>query len=127
MIKKGDYQMYIFIISDLVAMLLLTIFIRIKYNIVADFGLYRHINNAHKWVERILLLLFIIIMVVTVFEFALSQENIYVFIFGFFTLLSSFRTFMEYKYEREEKKYIIELIWAIGNFIIFIGLIFFNL
>lgn len=74
--------MYIFIISDLVAMLLLTIFIRIKYNIVADFGLYRHINNAHKWVERILLLLFIIIMVVTVFEFALSQAELYVLLFG---------------------------------------------
>lgn len=66
--------MYIFIISALVAMVLLTIFIRIKYNIVVNFGLYRPFNNAQKWGERILLLLSVIIIVVAVFKLVYPKK-----------------------------------------------------
>jgi uncharacterized membrane protein YfcA len=115
--------MLVFILSVLVIMLFLTIHFRIKNNIVADFSLYRPINNTHKWVERILLILYVIITFIAFFAFKLSHKEIYALLFGFFTILTSFRAFMEYKHEREEKNYIIQLTWSIGYFIIFIGII----
>ncbi|RDW20062.1 hypothetical protein CWR48_04885 [Oceanobacillus arenosus] len=82
-------------------------------------------NNAHRWVERILLLLFLIIIGVGVFKFTLSQMDPFVILFGYFSILFGFRAVMEFKYERGEQEYVINLIWAIAWCILFIALMFF--
>lgn len=110
--------MIIFAISVLAIMLIFIKFIRKKYNIVPYPKPYRHINNIHKWGERFLILLAIIL-------FILSYIIEWYLIFGFAIascIANGFRAYMEYKHQREEKEYIITFIETLGISIILVGL-----
>ncbi|MDX8290466.1 DUF4181 domain-containing protein [Metabacillus indicus] len=63
--------------------------------------IYRGVSSAHRWTERILLLIYIICLMIFDFSIGLFLA----FIIPFF----AFRTFMEWKYEKERKEYLITL------------------
>ncbi|WP_047986006.1 DUF4181 domain-containing protein [Ornithinibacillus californiensis] len=114
----------IFTITVVVIMLLLMFIVRKKLKIKTEIGLYKYINKTHKWGERILLLLFFITLSIAYFGFYYVEVYL---IFIFFLAQSIFRAFMEWKYEREEKEYIISLIGAGTSVVLFIGVLFFSL
>ncbi|WP_047984087.1 DUF4181 domain-containing protein [Ornithinibacillus californiensis] len=118
--------MLVFILAVLIITILLDLFIRKKHNIVYEFSLYRPVNNAHKWFEWIFLFLFIVVIIVSVFILFYTTE-IYAMLFGFLMILTAFRSIMEYKYEKEEKNYVINFLWTIGHLVIFIGVISYTL
>lgn len=64
------------------------------------FSMYRPLNNFHKWLER-----FILIALIISFLVADQEIRSYVFIV-FILFLQLCRMFMEWKYNREEKEYI---------------------
>ena len=76
--------------------------IRKRMNIPRIKGLiYRGVSTFHRWAERIMLLIYLICLMI--FDF--SMELFLAFIIPFF----AFRTFMEWKYEKERKEYLITL------------------
>lgn|SRR5690554_6753879 len=98
--------------------------IRNKLNIDFDLQLYRPVNNAHKWLENILILLFIIGVIIV--ALILTYKEIYIFFFGFLAILMSIRTYMEYKHGiKEEKQYVSSFVYMLGYLVIFIGSLFF--
>lgn len=94
------------IFAVLLALSMLTEFIlRKRFKIVRRKGwLYHRINNVHKRAERLLFLVFMLIY--TGFLLADYRYTNY-FIFGFFFFLFGIRTYMEWKYDRETKAFII--------------------
>lgn len=114
--------MIVFSILVLLLSYLVTFIVRRRYNIIADFDNYRHVNNMHKWIELILLILFLLISAVLIFVFSITE--VYLLSAGNFVILCGLRTFMEYKYDREKKEYIIDFIWGIGAIVLFVGILF---
>jgi Domain of unknown function (DUF4181) len=115
----------IFVSLVIVLSFLVTFIVRKRYNIPSEYGLYRHVNNLHKWVERILLIFFGTSLIIFVFVFSFTE--VYLFAIGYFIILSGVRAIMEYKYDREEKQYVIEIIWMISASILFVGILYFTL
>lgn len=114
-----------FILVVLVITLFLDLLIRKKYDITTEFSLYRPVNNTQKQLERIWLILFIIALFIDIFVF--SYTITYTLLFAFLTILIGLRALMEFKYEKEEKTYIANLLWALSYCIIFLVSIFFTL
>jgi dipeptide/tripeptide permease len=80
------------------------------------FSMYRPLNNLHKWLERSILIALII-------SFLVANEEIRSYVFIVLILfLQLFRMFMEWKYNREEKEYIMNGVGVIF-FSILIGII----
>ncbi|MBB4825767.1 hypothetical protein HNO89_003003 [Sporosarcina luteola] len=104
----------ILLILTLVISSVLTKYIRNKYNII-DPQRIRYVSNTHQWVEIPLVVLGIIFIVLFWF---IEGSVFYYFAIAIFAVVPLFRAFVEYKYEREEKEYIITLInfglWSIG-------------
>jgi hypothetical protein len=119
-----DQPIIIFATTVVVIMLLLTFIVRKKLKIKTEPGLYKYINKTHKWGERVLFLLFAITILIAYFGY--YYVELYIF-FVFFFVQSIFRAFMEWKYEREDKEYIISLIGAGASGVLFIGILFFSL
>lgn len=98
----------------LVLSMLSEFILRKKLKIARKKGwLYQPINNVHKRAERILFLGYMLIY--TGFLLADYTYTNY-FLFGFFILLFGIRAFMEWKYDRETKAFIItfnSLCWYI--------------
>ncbi|WP_445662644.1 DUF4181 domain-containing protein [Cytobacillus sp. FSL R5-0596] len=63
------------------------------------FGTYKGVNTAQRWIERTLLVVFLI-------SIWFIDNPVKLFI-AFFLTLYSFRAFMEWKYEKEKMEYII--------------------
>lgn len=107
------FKFYIFIAIIYVSNYLLTKFIRQKYNII-DPRRIRYVNDTHKWVEISLVILAVIVFVLFLFKLNLVWLSLFVVISSVGKI---FRAIFEYKYEREEKEYIITLvdlgIWSV--------------
>lgn len=108
----------ILLISVLVIKMALIKFLKKKYSIVPDPGEYIHMNNTHKWGERGLIQCAIIFLIISFF----SHRILFLYFFVITLCIGlGFRTFMEYKYEREQGVYIITFIETIGVCIMIIG------
>lgn len=114
---------YIFIISVLLIQSLLTLYVRKKYTIEVNVFPYRTVNKTHKFVTRILIILIIIYFIGLWFTNYFELFAILLLITIIF--LNGFTAFVEYKYEREEKDYIISLISTLSSFILLVGLLFY--
>jgi 4-hydroxybenzoate polyprenyltransferase len=100
------YKFYIFIALLLVINSVLKKFLRQKYNII-DPQRIRYMSNTHKWVE-IPLIVFAVILFVLLWFF--ENSALFYLLFAVGSVVYILRAFVEYKYEREEKKYIITLV-----------------
>ncbi|MGX1194625.1 DUF4181 domain-containing protein [Metabacillus sp. SLBN-84] len=76
--------------------------LRRKFDIPKTKGLiYRGVSTSHRWTERVLLLIYLICLMILDFSMGLFL--------AFITLFFAFRAFMEWKYEREKKEYLITI------------------
>ncbi|SHF94436.1 DUF4181 domain-containing protein [Ornithinibacillus halophilus] len=115
--------MLYFIIAVLILTSIINRYIQKKYNIIPDGVAFRPVNNMHKWGERVILLVGLILAIIL---YMISYVEYYI-IFGYLLILLGFRAFMEYKYDREEKEYLltttsvggIGLLLIISLFIVF--------
>jgi len=99
--------------------------IRDKFNIEAKRAYPLYLNKFHAWVESLSGTFAVVTLVTTV----LAGYNAIIFIFAliaiaFFFLLSIFRGFMEWKFEKETKRYILTFLFIVFHLILFIGIIF---
>lgn len=103
---------------------IIDLIIRQKLNIDFEIGLYRPVNNTHKWLENILILLLVIGVIIVALIF--TYKEIFIYFFGFSTILLSVRTYMEYKHGiKEEKQHVSSFVYMVGCLVIFIGSLFF--
>lgn len=94
--------------------------LRKKYQIAKRKGwIYEPVNLVHKRAERILFWGYLLIYTVLLFS---GYQYASYFIFGFLLLLNGLRVFMEWKYDRERKEYIIS-INALSWFTLFVAYI----
>lgn len=77
---------------------------------------YRSVNTFQKWIERTIIIAFLISL--------WFVDHTLPLLIAFFLVLTSFRTFMEWKYEREKKEYIITL-FSIFLYLLIFGLAFY--
>ncbi|MEN2465103.1 DUF4181 domain-containing protein [Ornithinibacillus sp. JPR2-1] len=94
------------------------------FAIPSDWGEYQPINHTHKSGRRIFFLLFVLSIIAFTFEF--NYGFIYIMIGSLFAL-SIFEAYMEWKYEPEEKQYIISIIESSAFAVIFIGILIISL
>jgi hypothetical protein len=82
-------------------------------------GIYKPINDTQKWLERSLLIVHVILLLVI--------DDIFLLTILFFALLNSLRAFMEWKYEREKKIFVLTLL-TVFNILLYgtIFIIFFR-
>src|SRR4051812_46611896 len=116
-------KIYILIALTLVINSVLKKFIRQKYNIY--YGIvfpprsFRYVNNTIKWVELSVFVLGVILFVL--FLFFKNVILLYLLI-AIFSVERILRAFFEYKYERDEKEYIITLV-DFGTWSVFYGIL----
>jgi len=85
-----------------------------KFNIIKKKGLYKHINKVHQWSEG-LLVIGIFLMV-----FSNSYElRLYYTLIGL-TVLLGFRGFMEWKFEKESKTFLLNILSSIATLLLLI-------
>ncbi|WP_366518597.1 DUF4181 domain-containing protein [uncultured Psychrobacillus sp.] len=97
----------------MVIYLVLRYFIRQKYNISTHQRLF--VNTTQKWIEIILLVLSCILFVL----FWIMEDWVFVYlIMAVLVVLLCLRAFVSYKYEREERQYMITLV-DLGAYCIF--------
>lgn len=77
-------------------------------------GIYKPMNNTQKWLERSLLMVHLILL--------WFIDDIFLLTILFFALLNSLRAFMEWKYEKEKKTFVLTLL-AVFNILLY-GTIF---
>ncbi|MFD1739444.1 DUF4181 domain-containing protein [Bacillus salitolerans] len=74
--------------------------------------LYQCVNSVHKWIERFILMGFL----VGIFFVDVTHH----WTFSFFLVVFSVRAFFEWKYDRESKEYILTA-YSVILFLVFIG------
>lgn len=98
----------VFVIYGLISERLL----RKKLNInKSTWSIYVPVNTVHKWSERIIIIGFLISI--------WFVENTLPLTLTFFTIFNSMRAFMEWKYEREKREYLLTLFSSI-NLVVFL-------
>lgn len=107
-----------------VILIVVKFIIRKMFAIPPDWDNYRPINNTHKWGRGIFLLLLVISIIA--FRFELGYGLIYI-VLGLSFVLSIFEAIMEWKYEPEERQYIISIIETCAIAVIFIGILIISL
>ena len=92
-------MLYIFLFAFLIFWSVIKNMLVNKLNIKKQKGIYKHLNKIHKWVEIILIIAIILMLFI----------NAYYSLIGL-TVLLGFRTFMEWKFEKESKTYILGIV-----------------
>jgi len=64
---------------------------------------YRYVNAFHKWGELVILLTFIVLLAIFI------DRQLWVYFIAFL-VLQSFRSWMEWKYQRETKAYVVSML-----------------
>lgn len=90
---------YIYLFAFLIFWALIEKIIINKFNIRKKKGRYKHVNEIHKWLE-VLLIIGILLMFFVDSYYSLVG----------LTVLLSFRAFMEWKFEKELKTYILNIL-----------------
>ncbi|XHU78738.1 DUF4181 domain-containing protein [Peribacillus simplex] len=92
----------IFIIAFLIIAIVFERWLKKKLKIGKGKGhFYKSVNKFHKWIETSMLIAFLILI--------WFVDNTIPLLIGYFLISLSFRTFMEWKYKREKKEYILTL------------------
>ncbi|WP_425415488.1 DUF4181 domain-containing protein [Peribacillus loiseleuriae] len=79
-----------------------------KFSIQKEKGwLYTHANKQHKWGERAILSFFFIALMYLVYVNSIHSS--FFTLPPYFFILYSYRTFMEWKYQRGTRKYILTI------------------
>lgn len=116
LLKRGSLEsmnILIVIIVFLIYGLISDWLLRKKLNInKSNWTFYESVNTVHKWIERIVFIGFIISL--------WFVENTFHLMIFFFFILFGIRAFMEWKYERVKKEYLMTL-FSIFNFLLFVG------
>ncbi|MBU9713864.1 DUF4181 domain-containing protein [Evansella tamaricis] len=81
---------------------------------------YEHVNDKHKLGERFLLIAMIAIPFI--FVFMLGYESIEYYFLGVPCIILIYRTYMEWKYERESKMYVRTIFHFVTAFLLFISI-----
>jgi Domain of unknown function (DUF4181) len=111
----------LFILSVSIVMSLISFFVKRKFSIDIGYGS-RPVNNTHKWIDRILLILMSMCVVGAFLSFNLQ---VYLFLLiGLAAIGNGLHAYMEYKHEREEKIYLIHIVRLVGCIIIAAGLVY---
>ncbi|MGE9754028.1 DUF4181 domain-containing protein [Bacillus inaquosorum] len=76
-------------------------YIEKKFGIDKSGWRYKHVSNTHKWIEIILLILFV---------FSLPFVPVEYMLLLFFIVIDSLRIFMEWNYRPEDKQYMYHMI-----------------
>ncbi|MCB7154737.1 DUF4181 domain-containing protein [Bacillus stercoris] len=76
-------------------------FIKKKYGIDNSGWRYKHVSSTHKWIEIILLILFV---------FSLSFFPVEYLLLLFFIVIDSIRIFVEWNYRPENKQYMYHIV-----------------
>lgn len=117
-------MLILYLIIILVLMILVSLYLRKKHDIIFDFFvIYRPVSQGHKLFERIFLIFSITLMISVYFILTSTLFGIYLILFASFTILEGVRAYMEYKHFRKAKAYIIHTVSAVGNFLLFIGVL----
>lgn len=82
-----------FLIISLIITLVIEVIMRKKYKI--GFFAYSTVNHAHKWIERILFILFLI--AVSIGAVMYSTHGSFLALYIYLTILVFIRSYMEYK------------------------------
>ncbi|MFP3919228.1 DUF4181 domain-containing protein [Lysinibacillus telephonicus] len=95
-----------FIISSIIIFglgILSEIYIRKKFGIEKREGfIYKGVNELQRWVEGSILVIFLIL-------FWFLIDYVFHLLIFYFVILNLFRALMEWRYEREEKRYLLTL------------------
>ncbi|WP_375090378.1 DUF4181 domain-containing protein [Peribacillus sp. RS7] len=92
----------IFIIAILIIAIVFERWLKKKLKIGKSEGrFYKGVNKYQKWIEMSMLIAFLILI--------WFVDNTIPFLIGYFLISLSFRAFMEWKYKREKKEYILTL------------------
>lgn len=100
------YYFFLFLIVYVIGLVIAEQMIIDKFKINKN---KRFANKVHLWGEVALA-----IVVIAIFYFYSNIRNYFVPIF--FTILSGFRAFMEWKYDKDSKSYILSLFFSYCNF-----------
>ena len=74
-----------------------------KFNIQKKKGLYRHVNEVHKWSE--------VALIITLITMCFLNSELRQYYFPIFTtVLFGFRAFIEWKLEKESRVYILSIL-----------------
>ena len=113
--------MYLFIFLIIVLLLFegIIIIIKNKLNIGVEGVLYTHVNKAHKWGEVLLVVLSLIFLGKITFIDSHPLKPHYS-VVGLI-LLYGFRAFMEWKFEKDSKQYILSILTSSFLLIILLG------
>lgn len=92
-----------------------------KYNIMKETGFYTHVNNSHKWGEALILFISLVLLFIHAILLDITgplKPSHY-----FLAIIPStfFRIFMEYRYEKDSKRYIRSMLSAILIITCFVG------
>ncbi|MCC5909981.1 MAG: DUF4181 domain-containing protein [Clostridiaceae bacterium] len=80
-----------------------------RFNIKEEKGLwYKSVNKVHKWSQIAIIVIMIFILYLTIFVYQ-KQLKMYCFMI-YPIILTSFRAFMEWKYEEESNRYRINIL-----------------
>lgn len=114
-------DMYIALVFLLMVIyVLLQYFIRQKYNITTPLRFF--VNPTHKWIEIPLIVLGTVLFVL----FWIMEDLVFIYLLMAVALvILCQRAFVSYKYEREERQYMITLV-DLGTFCILFGLLLVN-
>lgn len=82
--------------------------------------LFTHVNKIHKWIEILLVILSLVVLYLIGFVYVNPLKPHYFFMA--LAVLYSFRAFMEWKFEKVLKLYIISMLSSSGFLVIFIGI-----
>ncbi|MCM3356538.1 DUF4181 domain-containing protein [Psychrobacillus sp. MER TA 171] len=114
-------DMYIALVFLLMVIsFVLQYFLRRKYNITTPDRFFKFVNNTHKWIEIFLFVL--VIIIIGLFWFVQHWVWVYLLI-TIGVVLLSLRAYVEYKYEREERQYIITLVNLVTSCVLFVLLL----
>ncbi|WP_442598122.1 DUF4181 domain-containing protein [Neobacillus sp. D3-1R] len=80
----------------------------------SNWAFYKSVNTTHKWIERIIFIGFMILL--------WFVEDTFLLMIAFFFTLFTVRAFMEWKYERMRKEYLVTL-FSIINLILFLSMV----
>jgi len=95
----------IFATAFIIPFIVIEKFLIKKFDIKKKKGLYKHVNKVHIWLEVVLA-----IALITIAFFISEFKSYYVPIF--LIVLYSFRAFIEWKFDKESKVYILSILSA---------------
>ncbi len=111
-------MLFTFLIAYLIFIIALEKIVIKKFNIKKKKGLYKPVNKVHKWSEIIF-----IIVILTIIFFVNELQHYFFPIFS--TILFSFRAFMEWKFEKESKVFILSILSGSSALLVWIILVLF--